>query len=108
MDSEQLADAFVSKFKLAVRSEDNSRRLRELESKLPKRLPPSFECLLSRYSFAPFEVAGISFFGWGPVSAELFEVASPQKGSLSELFCQQDISKLGDLTLVVLMRFVLT
>jgi hypothetical protein len=84
MHEEQLIDAFASKLKVAIRSEDNSHRLRELESKLPVRLPPSFESLLSRYSFASFDASGISFFGWGPTSAELFEVASPRKGFLSE------------------------
>lgn len=95
MDVERLADTFVSRFNLAARSEDNSRLLRELELKLPKRLPPSFECLLSRYSFAPFEVSGISFFGWGPLSAKLFEVASPQKGSLSELLLPAGYFQIG-------------
>ncbi len=85
MDTEELVDAFAAKFKLAVRSEDNSQRLRELESKLPTRLPPSFESLISGYSFAPFDALGISFCGWGPMSAEMFEVVSPQKGYLSEL-----------------------
>src|SRR5215469_13814586 len=95
MDTEQLADAFASKFKVAIRSEDNSQRLRELESILMTRLPPSFESLLSRYSFAPFDASGISFFGWGPASAELFEVASPQKGSLSELLLPAGYFQIG-------------
>ena len=95
MDPEQLVEAFASKFKVAVRLEDNSRRLRELESILTTRLPPSFESLLSRYSFAPFDASGISFFGWGPASAELFEVASPQKGSLSELLLPAGYFQIG-------------
>jgi hypothetical protein len=50
MDTKRLADAFASKLKVVIRSEDNSQLLRELESKLPTRLPPSFESLLSRCS----------------------------------------------------------
>src|SRR5215469_6577386 len=95
MDTEQLADAFASKFKVAIRSEDNSQRLRELESKLTTRLPPSFESLLSRYSFTPFDASGISFFGWGPTASELFEVASPKKGSLSELLLPAGYFQIG-------------
>lgn len=95
MDTDQLADAFASKFKVAVRPEDNSSRLRELESKLPRRLPPSFESLLSRYSFVPFDASGISFFGWGPTSPDLFEVASAPRGSLSELLLPAGYFQIG-------------
>lgn len=95
MDTQQLADAFASKFKEAIRPEDNSQRLRELESKLPARLPPSFESLLSRYSFASFDASGISFFGWGPTSADFFEVASPLKGSLSEFLLPAGYFQIG-------------
>jgi hypothetical protein len=90
-----LTDVFASKFSAVIRPEDNSRRLRELESKLPTRLPPSFESLLSRYSFAPFDASGISFFGWGPTSAELFEVALGAKGSLSELLLPARYFQIG-------------
>jgi hypothetical protein len=72
MDTQQLADAFATKFMEAVRAEDNLRRLRELQAMLPRCLLPSFESLLSRYSFASFDASGISFFGWGPTSAEFF------------------------------------
>jgi hypothetical protein len=95
MDTEKLADAFASKFKVAIRSEDNSQRLRELESKLTTRLPPSFESLLSRYSFASFDALGISFFGWGPALVELFEVASQRKGSLSEFLLPAGYFQIG-------------
>jgi hypothetical protein len=95
VDTEQLADAFASKFKGAIRPEDNSSRLLELESKLPRRLPPSFESFLSRYSFTPFDASGISFFGWGPTAVELFEVALPQKGSLSELLLPAGYFQIG-------------
>jgi hypothetical protein len=84
---EELVDAFVSRLEtqgVTIRPDDNTLRVRDLEAKLPKRLPQSFESLLSRYSFPAFDAFGISFFGWGPGSAELSEVASPTKGSLSE------------------------
>lgn len=85
---EELVDAFVSRLEeqgVAIRPDDNTVRLRDLEAKLPKRLPQSFESLLSRYSFPTFEASGISFFGWEPGSTEkLSEVAAPTKGSLSE------------------------
>lgn len=95
MHTDKLVEAFAAKFTVAVRSEDNSKRLRELESKLPTRLPPSSESLLSRYSFASFEASGISFFGWGPTSAEFFEVASPLKGSLSEFLLPAGYFQIG-------------
>jgi hypothetical protein len=95
MDTEQLVDAFVSNFKGAVRPEDNTAHLRDLESKLPKRLPSSFGSLLSRYSFAPFDESGISFFGWGLGRRELVEVALAQKGSLSELLLPAGYFQIG-------------
>jgi len=79
----------------AIRSEDNSKCLAELEASLPKRLPQSFESLLSRYSFPSFDVGGISFFGWQPGSSELFEVASAAKGSLSELLLPSGYIQVG-------------
>src|SRR5260221_8215996 len=50
----------------------------------------SFASLLSRYSFQSFDASGISFFGWGPGSTEFPAVASPQKGSLSELLRSEE------------------
>jgi hypothetical protein len=85
---EELVDAFVSRLEAqgaTIRRDDNTARLRDFEARLPKRLPQSFESLLSRYSFLPFDASGISFFGWGQESTELSEVASARKGSLSEL-----------------------
>lgn len=96
--TEVLVDAFTSKLKaqgMAIRREDNASRLQDLEAQLPKRLPPSFESLLSRYSFPVFDASGISFFGWGPASTELVEVASPQKGSLSELLLPAGYFQIG-------------
>jgi hypothetical protein len=87
-NTDALVDAFASKLKaqgVAIRRENNASRLQDLEAKLPKRLPPSFETFLLRYSFSPFDALGISFFGWGPASKEFFEVASPHKDPLSEL-----------------------
>ena len=87
-ETEELVTAFASKLKalgVSIRPEENASRLRDLEAKLPKRLPPSFESLLSRYSFPSFDAAGISFFGWGPTSGELLEAASSPSGSLSEI-----------------------
>lgn len=95
MNTEQLADAFALKLGGTVHREDNSSLLRRLESKLPKRLPPSLESLLSRYSFTPFDASGISFFGWGPTATELFEIASPRKGSLSELLLPAGYFQIG-------------
>jgi hypothetical protein len=87
-NKDALVHAFASKLKaqgVAIRRENNASRLQDLEAKLPKRLPPSFETFLSRYSFPSFDAAGTSFFGWGPESKELFEVASPHKDPVSEL-----------------------
>jgi hypothetical protein len=95
MDTELLVDTFATKFKIAIRPEDNSSRLGILESKLRKRLPRSFESLLSRYSFSAFNASGISFLGWGPASMELLAVASPQRGSLSELLLPKGYFQIG-------------
>ena len=95
---EELVDAFVSRLQaqgVTIRRDDNALRLRDLEAKLPKRLPQSFESLLSRYSFLPFDASGISFFGWGQESTELSEVASPKKGSLSELLLPAGYFQIG-------------
>jgi len=92
--TDELVDAFASKLKaqgVIIRRDDNTLRLQDLEAKLPKRLPQSFESLLSRYSFQSFDASGISFFGWGPGSA----VASRQKGSLSELLLPAGYFQIG-------------
>ena len=95
--TDQLIDLFASKLKKAgvvIRSEDNTTRLADLEAELPKRLPQSFESLLSRYSFRSFDACGISFFGWESASSELFEV-SRAKGSLSELLLPSGYFQIG-------------
>jgi len=97
-NTDGLADAFASKLQsegVAIRAEDNASRLDDLAAKIPKRLPPSFESLLSRYSFLTFDVQGISFFGWGSESTELAEVASAQSGSLSELLLPAGYFQIG-------------
>jgi|KBSSwiStaDraftv2_1062776.scaffolds.fasta_scaffold2390970_1 hypothetical protein len=95
---EELVDAFVSVLDaqaVTFRRDDNTLRLRDLEAKLPKHLPQSFESLLSRYSFLPFDTSGISFFGWGQESTELSEVASPKEGSLSDLLLPAGYFQIG-------------
>jgi len=97
-DTDELIDAFASRLKAAgvtIWPEDNAARLHDLETKLPKRLPRSFESLLSRYSFPSFNASGISFFGWGPGSTDLFEVASRPKASLSELLLPAGYFQIG-------------
>jgi hypothetical protein len=93
-----LADAFALQLEaqgVTIRREDNASRLEDLETLLTKRLPPSFGSLLSRYSFPAFDAFGISFFGWGPASTELLEVASPPKGSLSEALLPAGYFQIG-------------
>lgn len=95
---EELVDAFASRMEardVAIRREDNTLRLQELEEKLSMRLPPSFESLLSRYSFPSFDASGISFFGWGPRSTEFLEVASPPRASLSEALLPAGYFQIG-------------
>ncbi len=96
--TDQLIDHFalkLSSLDVQIRPEDNLLRLQALEEKLPKRLPQSFTTLLSRYSFAPFNLAGITFFGWGPDHTEFSEVAPPAKGSLSELLLPAGYIQIG-------------
>jgi hypothetical protein len=96
--TDHLIDSFASSLRdlgKAICSEDNSTRMAELEASLPKRLPQSFESLLSRYSFPSFDVGGISFFGWESASSELFEVAYSAKGSLSEVLLPSGYIQVG-------------
>jgi hypothetical protein len=95
---EVLVDAFASRLEaqeVAIRREDNASRLQELEANLSRRLPPSFESLLSRYSFPLFDASGISFFGWGSEWTELFEAALPRSGSLAELLLPAGYFQIG-------------
>lgn len=94
----QLVDAFASKLKargVAISPEDNTSLLERLNAQLTRRLPQSFESLLSRYSFPSFDASGIFFFGWGPESTELLAVASPLNGSLSELLLPAGYFQIG-------------
>src|SRR5712671_8231160 len=96
--TDQLIDRLASKLStmgVPIRREDNASRLRNLEEKLPKRLPLSFTSLLSRYSFPSFDIGGISFFGWEVVHTEFAGIAPPAKGSLSELLLPSGYIQLG-------------
>ncbi len=96
--TDQLIDQFAAKLNslgVQIRPEDNLLRLQALEEKLPKRLPQSFTTLLSRYSFPPFDLGGITFFGWGLDHTEFSEVAPPAKGSLSELLLPAGYIQIG-------------
>lgn len=83
----ELIDALTVKLGtcgVPIRKADNALRLGKLEAKLPKRLPQSFESLLSRYSFPAFDLLGISFFEWDADANRYIAEASAAKGSLSE------------------------
>jgi hypothetical protein len=95
---DQLIDRFVAMARgcgVPIRAEDNSSRLRALVEKLPKRLPPSFESFLSRYSFPAFEVLGVWLFGWDSDSNRYVAEASIPKGSLSELLIPAGYLQIG-------------
>jgi len=96
--TDKLMDSFATLLKdrgVLIRPEDNGLRLVRLEEKLPKRLPQSFESLLSRYSFPTFDMAGISFFGWDSGSNQYIEEALAAKGSLSELLIPAGFTQIG-------------
>jgi len=96
--TDQLIDRFAEKLRASgaqVQRQDNTAHLHEFEAKLPRRLPPSFASLLSRYSFAAFDAGGVTFFGWGPDCAEFSEVAPPARGSLSELLLPAGFVQIG-------------
>jgi hypothetical protein len=80
-----MIESFASKLKsigVPVREEANETRLELLEAKLHARLPQSFASFLSRYSFPPFDVLGISLFGWESASNSYTDEASAAKGGL--------------------------
>lgn len=88
MTTDKLVEAFVAKLSscgLPIQLADNTAQLAQFDESLPKRLPPSFASLLSRYSFPAFDVLGLSFFGWKPDSNAFVEQLSMPKGSLAEL-----------------------
>lgn len=74
---------------------DNGLRLSKLREKLPRRLPQSFESLLSRYSFPAFDLLGISFFEWDTDANPYTAEASAKKGSLSELLIPAGYVQIG-------------
>jgi hypothetical protein len=96
--ADHLIDRFAAMLKahgVPIRAEDNVLRLRALEEKLPKRLPQSFESLLSRYSFPSFEVLDICLFGWDSESNAYIVQASAFENSLSELLIPAGYVQIG-------------
>jgi hypothetical protein len=96
--TDQLIDRFAAMLKthgVPIRAQDNASLLRVLEEKLPKRLPQSFESLLSRYSFPAFDVLGIWFFGWDSVASRYIVEASMPKNSLSESLIPAGYAQVG-------------
>src|SRR5580704_5213074 len=96
--ADKLVDAFVAMLNnrgVPIRPEDNVLRLRNLEENLPKRLPPSFEYLLSRYSFPTFDVFGITLFDWDSESNKYLAEASAYENSLSELLIPAGFVQIG-------------
>jgi hypothetical protein len=96
--TDQLIDRFAAMVKrhgVPIRAEDNASRLRAFGEKLPKRLPPSFESLLSRYSFPAFDLLGIWLFGWdSDLSAYVVEASRPEN-SLSEFLIPAGYVQIG-------------
>ena len=96
--TDQLIDSFASMVKgrgVPIRPDDNASRLRMFEKKLPKRMPQSFESLLSRYSFPAFDVLGITLFEWDSESNKYIVEASAPKNSLSELLIPAGYEQIG-------------
>ncbi len=94
----ELVDAFAAMLNgrgVPIRAEDNMARLSALQEKLPKRLPPSFEYFLSRYSFPTFDVFGITLFDWDSGSNKYIAEASAYQGSLSELLIPAGFVQIG-------------
>ncbi len=84
-DTNKLIDSFAALVKdrgVPIRQEHNAQRLRTLEEKVAKRLPQSFESLLSRYSFPAFDVLGITLFDWDGETNKYIVEASAPKNSL--------------------------
>jgi hypothetical protein len=97
-DTDQIIDSFAAMLKsrgVPIRAEDNTSRLRAFEEKLPKRMPQSFESFLSRYSFPPFDVFGITLFDWDSDANKYSVEASAPKNSLSELLIPAGYVQIG-------------
>ena len=97
-NTDALIDRFAAMVRdrgVPIRAEDNGSRLLVFEEKLLKRLPQSFESFLSRYSFPPFNLLGITFFGWdSDLSKYILEASSP-KNSLSEVLIPAGYVQIG-------------
>jgi hypothetical protein len=96
--TDKLIESFASKltaFGVPILEEDNRARLGLFEDKLPKRLPPSFEALLSRYSFPAFNIGGISLFAWDSASNDYTREASAPEESYSELLLPARYVQIG-------------
>jgi hypothetical protein len=96
--TDRLIESFANKVKehgVPIRTETNTLRLEVFEAKLPKRLPQSFSSFLSRYSFAEFEVLGITLFAWDSDSNRYSEEASAPKNSLSEFLLPAGFVQIG-------------
>jgi hypothetical protein len=98
--SDQLIDLFVARLKasgVAVRQEDNSSRLTQLQAKLPKRMPQSYESFLSRYSFVPFDTGGITLFGWDSTSAVDIDMIPLAERDMSKELVSAGFVQIGQL-----------
>jgi hypothetical protein len=96
--ADELIDSFAAMVKgrgVPIRAEDNALRLHVFEEKLPKRMPQSFESLLSRYSFPAFDILGITLFDWDSASNKYIVEASAPKNSLSELLIPAGYVQIG-------------
>jgi hypothetical protein len=96
--TDRLIDSFSEMVKsrgVPIRAEANAARLRAFEAKLPKRIPESFESLLSRYSFPEFDVLGITLFGWDSESSQYTMEALGPKNSFSELLIPAGYVQIG-------------
>lgn len=82
---------------IPIRAEDNRDALKELNSKLPKRISRPFEDLIFRYSFPKFNVCGITLFAWNSSwrSTEFLEAVSAPKKTLAELLVPAGLFQIG-------------
>ena len=97
-DTDQLIDSFAAMLKslgVPIRAEDNASRLGAYEEKLPKRMPQSFESFLSKCSFPPFDVLGVTLFDWDSDANKYSVEASAPKNSLSELLIPAGYVQIG-------------
>jgi len=97
---DSLVDSFTSKLSAAgvpITTANSAAALEAFEAKLGKRLPQSFESLLSRYSFSTFDVSDIELFGWNSdwKSGEYFSSATGPKESLAEILLPAGFLQFG-------------